>query len=69
VSTLTLEPTLFEAAGGEPTLDDLLVGAWEGLTAQRAIDCPVCDGEMEPVYGVHARPVSARCRDCGAELS
>jgi hypothetical protein len=68
MSTLALAPTLFEAAGGEPTLDDLLAGAWEGLTAQRAVECPVCGDDMEPVYGAHARPISGRCRTCGSEL-
>jgi hypothetical protein len=70
MSTLALAPTLFETAGGEPTLDDLLVGAWEGLTAQRALDCPICEGEMVPLYNdAHARPTLGRCRSCGSELS
>jgi hypothetical protein len=43
-------PTLFEAAGGEPTLDEVLVGVWEGLTAHRVIDCPVCGARMEPTF-------------------
>jgi hypothetical protein len=49
-----IAPPLFEPEGGEPTLDDVLVGAWEGLTAHRAVDCPVCGGEMAPAYGGHA---------------
>jgi hypothetical protein len=69
MSTLALAPTLFEAAGGEPTLDELLVCAWEGLTAQRATECLVCGDDLEPVYGVHARPTLGRCRGCGSELS
>jgi hypothetical protein len=54
MSTLALEPTLFEPEGGGPTLDDVLVGAWEGLTAHRTVDCPVCGGEMAPAYGASA---------------
>jgi hypothetical protein len=54
VSTLALAPTLFEPQGGEPTLDDVLVGAWEGLTAHRTVDCPVCGGEMAPAYVTQA---------------
>ena len=69
MSTLTLEPTLFEAAGGEPTLDELVVCAWEGLTAQRAAECLVCGDEVEPVYGATALPILGRCRGCGSELS
>ena len=66
---LALAPTLFEAVGGEPTLDDVLVDAWEGLTAQEPVACPVCDGELVPQYGAHARPVAGRCKACGSVLS
>ena len=38
---------LMIGAGGEPTLDEVLVGVWEGLTARQAVACPVCGGEME----------------------
>ena len=69
MSTLALAPTLFEPAGGEPTLDDVLVDAWEGLTAHRAIDCPVCGSEMAPQYGVHARSIGGRCRGCDSTIS
>jgi hypothetical protein len=37
--------------GGESTLDELLVGAWEGLAAQAAVPCPLCEGALQPVYG------------------
>jgi hypothetical protein len=60
--------TLFGDLGGEPTLDELIVGVWEGLAAQRSARCPVCDAEMKPVYGAHALPVGGRCTDCGAAL-
>jgi hypothetical protein len=69
VSTLALAPTLFRSAGGEPTLDDVLVGAWEGLTAHRTVDCPVCGDEMAPQYGAHARAVGGRCDGCGSGLT
>ena len=51
-----IAPPLFEPEGGGPTLDDVLVGAWEGLTAHRTVDCPVCGGEMAPTYGGHTPP-------------
>jgi hypothetical protein len=61
-------PTLFDAAGGEPMLDELLVGMWEGLTARRAVTCPVCASEMEPDYGAHSRPIGGRGGSCGSTL-
>jgi hypothetical protein len=62
-------PSLFDAAGGEPTLDEVIAGVWEGLTAHRAVDCPVCGAEMEPAYGAHAKPIGGACRSCGSALS
>ena len=62
--------TLFDdGAGGEPTLDEVLVGVWEGLTAHRVEECPVCRGQMTPEYGAHARPIEGRCTGCGSVLS
>jgi len=51
-----------------PTLDDLLVGAWEGLSSHNTVTCPVCSGRMSPRYGSGARPVGGRCRRCGSSL-
>jgi hypothetical protein len=62
-------PTIFDGAGGGPTLDDVLSSAWEELTAHAVVDCPVCDGELAPEYGAHARPIGGRCRRCGSTLS
>jgi hypothetical protein len=54
---------------GRLTLDELLVGVWEGLTAHRSVACPVCGEAMAPRYGVAgAAPVGGRCGDCGATL-
>jgi hypothetical protein len=53
---------------GEPTLDDLVVAVWEGLSARRAVRCPVCAGEMEPAQA-GGEPVRGRCEDCGATVS
>lgn len=52
--------------GGELTLDDAIVGAWEGLAAQVVVMCPLCDGPLRP----HAAPdaVGGRCGDCGTTL-
>jgi hypothetical protein len=55
--------------GGEPTLDAVLAGVWEGLAAHQPAACPVCRGEMTPDYGVHALPVGGTCDRCGTRLS
>lgn len=63
------ELSLFDGTGGEPTLDELLAGVWEGLTAGRAANCPVCGGRMNPECGGEARRLWGRCADCGTSLS
>jgi hypothetical protein len=62
-------PSLFETAGGEPTLDEVLSGVWEGLAAHQAVSCPVCGAVMEPRYGAHALPIGGTCRTCDTELT
>jgi hypothetical protein len=55
---------------GEATLDDVLSGAWEGLSAATSSTaCPVCHGELAPRWSAGAGVVGGRCRDCGSELS
>jgi hypothetical protein len=70
------------AAGGEPrheappaaegrgrrTLDEIIVGVWEDLTAHHAATCPVCGGTMAPRYGSGAAPVGGRCTSCHSTL-
>jgi hypothetical protein len=62
-------PSLFDDVGGEPTLDEVLSGAWEGLAAHQHVACPVCGGDMTPEYGAHARPIGGRCGSCQTQLS
>jgi hypothetical protein len=85
VSALTLEPRVARGVdrvgvqtarlgsatdlGGEPTLDALVAGVWEGLAAHRSVGCPVCGEEMVPEYGAHARQIGGGCRSCGTKLS
>jgi len=77
--TLTLDRAPFaarsagDAPAGRParelTLDDLVSGAWEELTAIRTASCPACGGRATPRYGAGAGPVAGTCGDCGATLS
>ena len=62
-------PSLLDELGGEPTLDELLTGVWEGLAAHRSVPCPVCGGELAPQYGAQARPIGGRCQHCCAALT
>ena len=55
-------------ARGERTLDELIVGVWEDLTAHHAAACPVCGASMRPRYGSGAAPVGGRCSGCGSTL-
>jgi hypothetical protein len=55
--------------GGEPTLDDAIVGVWEGLAAQVAVGCPLCtEGTLRPLAASAAAPGGGRCDRCHATL-
>ena len=60
-------PPAAEGRGGS-TLDDLIVGVWEDLTAHHAAACPVCGEAMRPRYGSGPAPVGGRCTGCGSTL-
>ena len=49
---------LFDPGG--PTLEDMVVAAWEDLVADGRAECPVCGGAMSLLDG---------CADCGSDLS
>jgi hypothetical protein len=49
---------LFEPGG--PTLEDVVLGAWDELVADGRAECPVCGSAMSLLTG---------CEGCGAELS
>jgi hypothetical protein len=61
--------SLLDDVDGEPTLDEVLSGVWEGLAAHQDVACPVCGGNMTPEYGAHARPIGGRCQSCATQLS
>jgi hypothetical protein len=52
-----------------PTLEDLVLGAWEDLSSHRPAACPVCRGDMVARYGAGPAVLGGRCLDCGSELS
>jgi hypothetical protein len=57
------------AGDGGPTLEGVIVRAWEGLAAHRGVGCPLCGGHMAPRYGASGMaPVGGRCADCGTTL-
>jgi hypothetical protein len=62
-------PLLFDGAGGGQTLDEVLSGTWEELTAQAVARCPMCLGDMEPEYGAHSGPGGGRGRSCATTLT
>lgn len=51
-------PRLFRP--GEISLEDLILGTWEGLVTDGHAGCPVCGGRIEP---------DSACGTCGSELS
>jgi hypothetical protein len=56
-------------ASGGPTLDDLVVGVWEGLAAHRSVACLACGEAMTPRYGAGPAPVGGRCQGCGTTIA
>jgi len=56
--------------GGGLTLDDLVVGVWEGLSARRTVACPACGEEaMAPRFGSGPAPVGGRCASCRTTIA
>jgi hypothetical protein len=74
---VALRPKLSSvAARGGPaarqrTLDELIVGAWEGLTARGITECPVCGGgmQLDRYEAARTHRCVAACGNCGTELS
>jgi hypothetical protein len=62
------EPTSSGATPDAHTLDHLISGVWDELSAHRTVSCPVCHGQMTPRYGSAELPVGGRCRRCGSTL-
>jgi hypothetical protein len=64
---IALEPEGLHRDG--PTLDDLLVGVWEGLVAHRTVACPACGEAMTPRYSAGPAPVGGRCTSCSTTIA
>ncbi len=54
---------------GGSTLEDVLSGVWEDLSAHRPAPCPVCPGELVPRPCAGAAAAGGRCTSCGTQLS
>ena len=54
---------------GGLTLDESIVGVWEGLHGGHPAACPVCGGTMVSSAATGSRPVAALCSSCHARLS
>jgi hypothetical protein len=67
-SSRDVAPRGDRSSRSRPTLDDLVVGVWEGLSSHHTVTCPVCSGKMTPRYGSGARPVGGRCKRCASTL-
>ena len=60
--------TTASARRQEPTLDDLVAGAWEGLLAGAPAECVACGSPMAPRHSAGAGVVGGRCGGCGSTL-
>jgi hypothetical protein len=61
--------SLFDDAGGEPTLEEMFASVWEGLTARSSAVCPLCDGRLVADYSAQSRLTGGRCERCGTRVS
>jgi hypothetical protein len=61
--------SIIPASPRRPTLDELLVGVWEGLRTRSDAVCPVCEGVMRARSQAGHRSLVGCCADCGSTLS
>lgn len=55
-----------DGLSGRLTLDEAIVGMWEGLAAQATVACLLCGGPLRPRAA--GETASGRCADCGTTL-
>jgi hypothetical protein len=57
------------SVSGERTLDDAIVGAWEGLVAHAAAACLLCGATLRLRGMEHGVAAGGRCEHCGTTLA
>jgi hypothetical protein len=57
--------------GGGRTLDDAIVGAWEGLAVRSIVACPLCGGTLRACSrdAAGGGVSGGRCDDCDTTLA
>ena len=55
--------------GDGTTFDELIVGAWVGLSASHTVACPACGGAMEPRRRAGGLRHGGECAGCSTVLS
>ena len=66
--TATLAAPPLPLRSSRPSLESLVVDAWDTVVAGAEADCPVCAGPMQPRWSAGAGVVGGRCEDCGTTL-
>lgn len=62
-------PALHQRPAEGQTFDEIIAGAWEDLSAHRAVRCPVCRAAaMRPRYGAGRGAVGGRCGGCNSVI-
>jgi hypothetical protein len=63
-------PATAEPAGvpDGATLDDLVVGAWEGLSLGTPAACPCCGGDLHPRWATGSGVAGGQCAACGSRV-
>jgi hypothetical protein len=68
VSATLAAPPLHLRASAAPTLETLLIEAWNDVSIGAAAECPICTGRMQPRWSAGAGVVGGRCAECGTTL-
>ena len=61
-------PPVHMRASAQPTLEALLIEAWNDVSLGAHAECPICSGPMQPRWSAGAGVVGGRCEDCGTTL-
>jgi tRNA(Ile2) C34 agmatinyltransferase TiaS len=61
-------PPPYMRASRAPTLEAILIEAWNDVSIGAPAECPVCAGPMQARWSAGAGVVGGRCEDCGTTL-